>query len=105
SNWIWRRWNGMGCALERGLDDHLAPQSQPLDQGGVFAMQLFSVNVGRTRAIQYAKQSGTTGIFKIPVQRQGDITRQGLSGDAICDVESDGGPDEARYVYGTPAYA
>jgi len=68
-------------------------------------MQLFSVNVGRTRAIQDAKQSGTTGICKIPVQRQGEITRQGLSGDAICDLENHGGPDQAIYVYGTPDYA
>ena len=68
-------------------------------------MQLYSVNVGHERPILYAKRSGKTGIYKMPVSAPVQITVNGLSGDAICDVENHGGPDQAIYIYGTPDYA
>jgi MOSC domain-containing protein YiiM len=66
-------------------------------------MQLISINIGRTQAIQGAKRSGTTGIYKLPVGTA-QITAEGLSDDAICDRENHGGIDQAVYVYGTPDY-
>ena len=68
-------------------------------------MQLFSVNIGQARPIQNAKPSGKTGIYKLPVSGPVQITRNGLGGDAICDVEHHGGVDQAVYIYGTPDYA
>jgi MOSC domain-containing protein YiiM len=67
-------------------------------------MQLISINIGRTQAIQGAKSSGTTGIYKLPVG-SAQITAEGLTGDAICDRENHGGVDQAVYIYGTPDYA
>ena len=71
---------------------------------GEATMQLISINIGRTQAIQGAKASGTTGIYKLPVEAA-QITAEGLADDAICDRENHGGVDQAVYVYGTPDYA
>lgn len=68
-------------------------------------MYIFSVNVGRAQPIAYAKASGTTGIYKQPVQAPLEITALGLAGDTICDTENHGGMDQAVYVYGMPDYA
>jgi MOSC domain-containing protein YiiM len=68
-------------------------------------MQLISVNIGRARPIQNAKASGVTGIYKRPVGEPVQITYNGLSGDAICDVENHGGVDQAIYIYGAADYA
>jgi len=68
-------------------------------------MQLISVNIGETRAIQNAKRSGQTGIYKLPVAEPVAITQDGLPGDAICDVENHGGVDQAVYLFGAPDYA
>src|SRR3954464_519120 len=79
------------------------PTMNIIGNGGA-TMQLISINIGRTQAIQGAKASGTTGIYKLPVDTA-QITAEGLTGDAICDRENHGGVDQAVYVYGTPDYA
>jgi MOSC domain-containing protein YiiM len=66
-------------------------------------MHLASVNVGRARPFQ-AKAVGQTGIFKEAVSEPVSIGALGLAGDAICDVENHGGPDQAVYVFGVPDY-
>jgi len=68
-------------------------------------MQLLSVNVGHEQAIQYAKESGVTGIYKIPTDAPIAITKLGLTGDTISDTENHGGVDQAVYVYGSADYA
>lgn len=68
-------------------------------------MQLLSVNIGKAREIENAKESGRTGIYKLPMESPVAITRSGLDGDAICDIQNHGGPDQAVYVYGAPDYA
>ncbi len=68
-------------------------------------MDLLSVNVGHVQPIPHAKLSGVTGIFKQPVAGLAQVTRLGLPGDAVCDVENHGGPDQAIYVYGDLDYA
>lgn len=67
-------------------------------------MQLISVNIGQARSIARAKASGMTGIYKLPVSEPVRITYQGITDDAICDVENHGGVDQAIYVYGTDDY-
>ena len=68
-------------------------------------MHLISINVGQVQPIQNAKSSGTTGIFKLPVHAPVAISRGGLAGDAICDIENHGGVDQAVYVFGASDYA
>ena len=68
-------------------------------------MQLISVNVGQERAIQNAKLSGVTGIYKQPTAAPVPINPLGLAEDTICDTENHGGVDQAVYVYGAPDYA
>jgi MOSC domain-containing protein YiiM len=68
-------------------------------------MRLSSVNVGRKEPIWSARRSGTTGIFKRPVEGPVEVRSRGLSGDHISDTENHGGPDQAVYVYGEPDYA
>lgn len=67
-------------------------------------MQLISVNIGQLRPIEKGKQSGQTGIYKIPVMAPAQITEQGLSGDVIYNKKHHGGPDQAIYIYGRPDY-
>lgn len=68
-------------------------------------MRLVSVNIGQERSIQNAKPWGKTGIYKLPVCGPIQITEYGLPGDAICDVGSHGGVDQAVYIFGTADYA
>ena len=68
-------------------------------------MQLISINIGQARVIRKAKASGTTGIYKSPVDLPVEITALGLAGDVICDSANHGGVDQAVYVYGTTDYA
>jgi MOSC domain-containing protein YiiM len=67
-------------------------------------MQLISVNIGQEQAIQKAKTSGKTGIYKQPVSMRVQITSNGLTGDTICDTKNHGGVDQAVYIYGLADY-
>lgn len=67
-------------------------------------MHVLSVNIGKAQAIQGAKTSGKTGIFKQPVDQGVRVTGAGLVGDTICDTENHGGVDQAVYVYGAADY-
>jgi MOSC domain-containing protein YiiM len=67
-------------------------------------MKLLSVNIGHARSLENAKESGKTGIFKVPSQEPVQITRLGAQGDVICDTANHGGVDQAIYVYGTTDY-
>lgn len=67
-------------------------------------MHLISVNIGRAQSIQGAKSIGLTGIYKRPVEIA-HVGAASLDGDAICDAENHGGPDQAVYIYGEPDYA
>lgn len=68
-------------------------------------MKVASINIGQKQPIQFAKESGVTGIYKQPRHERVRVTSLGLVGDAICDTENHGGVDQAVYVYGTPDYA
>jgi MOSC domain-containing protein YiiM len=68
-------------------------------------MQVISVNIGRAEAIQIAKKSQLTGIYKRATQDPVYVTTLGLSEDAICSTQHHGGVDQAVYVYGTSDYA
>jgi MOSC domain-containing protein YiiM len=68
-------------------------------------MKLISVNIGKAQAIENAKSSGKTGIYKQPVISRVQIHALGLAGDTICDTENHGGVDQAVYVYGMDDYA
>jgi MOSC domain-containing protein YiiM len=63
---------------------------------------VLSVNVGAIRPT--AAKGGTTGIDKRPVDQPVFVSTpghglSGLSGDAICDVDNHGGPEQAVYAY------
>jgi MOSC domain-containing protein YiiM len=68
-------------------------------------MQLISVNIGQERALDQAKPSGKTGIYKQPSTQPVRISKLGLEGDVIIDVKNHGGFDQAVYIYGSADYA
>jgi len=68
-------------------------------------MKLISINVGKERTQQRKDFVETTGIYKMPVNEPVEIKALGIDGDAICDVKSHGGVDQALYVYGGGDYA
>lgn len=68
-------------------------------------MIILSVNIGRETAIQTARSSRLTGIYKLPVSEPARVTSLGLEGDAVCDTKHHGGVDQAVYVFGAPDYA
>ncbi len=68
-------------------------------------MKILSVNIGSVQPLANAKEHGVTGIFKQPVAGSVHISKAGLPGDAICDVENHGGMDQAVYVFGASDYA
>lgn len=67
-------------------------------------MIVLSVNVGRATAIQTARTTKQTGIYKLPVDGPVRVTLLGLEDDAICDAKHHGGVDQAVYVFGAPDY-
>jgi MOSC domain-containing protein YiiM len=68
-------------------------------------MKLTHILTGVATPLANAKAHGVTGIYKTAIAGPVEITLEGLSGDAICDVESHGGLDQAVYVFGEPDYA
>lgn len=68
-------------------------------------MNVLSVNVGQALPLANAKSVGKTGIFKQAQAEPVWVGTLGLTGDAICDTENHGGPDQAVYIYGAPDYA
>jgi len=68
-------------------------------------MKLISINVGKERTQQRKDFVETTGIYKMPVNEPVEIRSLGIDGDAICDVKSHGGVDQALYIYGGSDYA
>lgn len=68
-------------------------------------MIVLSVNIGRATAIQTAKSTRQTGIYKLPVSGPVRVTSLGLEGDAVCDSKHHGGVDQAVYIFGAPDYA
>jgi len=67
-------------------------------------MKLISINIGKERQQQRKDYVETTGIYKIPANNPVEIKSLGIDGDAICDVKSHGGVDQALYVYGGADY-
>jgi|AntRauTorcE11898_2_1112593.scaffolds.fasta_scaffold24314_2 MOSC domain-containing protein YiiM len=61
-------------------------------------MEVTSINLGRPVELHGRSYSGTTGIFKDPVE-SARVDVEGLAGDAICDTRHHGGPDQALYLY------
>jgi MOSC domain-containing protein YiiM len=68
-------------------------------------MKLLSVNIGKEQSIRNGKQSGKTGIFKMPTDAAVHISSLGLQGDHIDDKKNHGGVDQAVYVFGAADYA
>ncbi|MBT8444940.1 MAG: MOSC domain-containing protein [Gammaproteobacteria bacterium] len=68
-------------------------------------MQLVSVNVGTAESIGAGNRTTVSGIDKRPVGGPVYVSVNGLPGDAICEPDFHGGPDQAVYVYGADDYA
>ncbi len=60
-------------------------------------IKVLSVNIGVPQAT--TAKIGMTGIFKTPQIGAVNISKHGLFGDAVVDVQHHGGPDQAVYVY------
>jgi MOSC domain-containing protein YiiM len=67
-------------------------------------MRLTSINIGKEQTQQRKDYVETTGIYKTPLSGAVEIKSLGIEGDAICDHEHHGGPDQAIYVYGSADY-
>lgn len=67
-------------------------------------MQLISVNVALPRAVQYKRETVTTGIFKTPVAGRVMLRQLNLDGDGQADLTVHGGVDKAVYVYPVEHY-
>ena len=68
-------------------------------------MKLLSINIGSERQQQRKDYVEMTGIYKTPVNEPVEIKALGIEGDAICDTDNHGGPDQALYIYGGADYA
>lgn len=65
-------------------------------------MQLISVNLGSVQPITV--KIGVSGIFKQPTSEPVAVTKLGLQGDAIADLDNHGGVDQAVYIYTVEDY-
>jgi MOSC domain-containing protein YiiM len=60
-------------------------------------IRILSVNIGVPKLT--TAKLGLTGIFKTPQSGSVSVSRNGLAGDAIVDLQHHGGLDQAVYVY------
>jgi MOSC domain-containing protein YiiM len=67
-------------------------------------MRVVSVNVGRAEPMKIGARTISTGIRKLPVERE-HVGALGLAGDVVADEENHGGPDQALYLYSSEDYA
>lgn len=67
-------------------------------------MQLLSVNLGHAEEISHKSKSMTSGIRKSPTRNACLVSRTGVEGDAIVDLEHHGGADQAVYAYSAEDY-
>lgn len=68
-------------------------------------LEIISVNVGEAKSLEHGNRHFTTGICKRRVTGPVRIETERVDGDAICDLEHHGGPDQAVYVYSAEDYA
>ena len=68
------------------------------------AIQVISVNIGESAAVNDGDSVYESGIFKRPVLGPVAVTETGLDGDAIVDMKFHGGPDQAIYIYNAEDY-
>jgi MOSC domain-containing protein YiiM len=68
-------------------------------------MRVLSVNVGRSRDIEWRGEVVRTGIFKAPVTGRAAVTRLNVAGDQQADLSVHGGVDKAVYAYPGEHYA
>ena len=66
-------------------------------------MRITSVNVGKATMMDGV--ASPTGIIKVPCEHPVEVTPEGVTGDAVCNRRSHGGPDQAVYAYGGKDYA
>jgi len=64
-----------------------------------------SINLGKAAPVSGAKNPYLSGIAKQPVTAPVRVTKEGLEGDAVCDRNYHGGPDQAVYLYSAGDYA
>ncbi len=66
--------------------------------------KLISVNVSKSRTLEYKGRPVTTGIFKKPVSGSIRMKTLSLDGDEQADLTVHGGPDKAVYLYPVEHY-
>ncbi len=62
-------------------------------------MKILSVNIGKSKTIEYNGKMEKTGIYKNPSTLPVMITKKGLEGDMIADKRVHGGENKAVYIY------
>ena len=62
-------------------------------------MKIISVNIGKSRTIEYKGKMEETGIYKEPSAVPVMITKKGLEGDTIVNKKVHGGENKAVYIY------
>jgi len=70
-------------------------------------MELISINVGRSRTVEWKGKSVRTAIFKSPLLATAGrvrVERLGVAGDEQANLEVHGGVDKAIYVYPSEHY-
>lgn len=66
--------------------------------------KVISVNVGKSRTLEYKGRPVTTGIYKEPVSGSIRMKTLTLDGDEQADLTVHGGPDKAVYLYPVEHY-
>ena len=67
-------------------------------------MIIKSINRADIRTISYRGKKVKTGIFKMPVSTEMEVTTKGLSGDNVVDKRYHGDYDKGLYAYGSEQY-
>jgi len=67
-------------------------------------MKILSINIAQPKNMVIARKTIQTGIFKESAGKSVFISKEGLTGDTICNPKYHGGIDQAVYIYGQRDY-
>ena len=68
-------------------------------------MKIISVNIGKSRKVQWRNKAIETGIFKFPVDHGIELGKEDVVDDDVVDRRYHGGIDKAVYLYSADHYA
>ncbi len=96
----------MGRLSNKGIIGHCyIPLIHRLKIQHTWQMRIEQINTAHRKPLLVGNREIQTGIFKTVCPGSVRVAKEGLEGDAVCNMKHHGGPDQAVYLYSLEDYA